>query len=130
MKATRLERPWLQLVLSYNPLTAKKRRVSDHLPLFTAYGSFCEKTLKYRPDKRLYKEYLREKCKGEIKADKLQPVRKQRQDGKALIIGIIEPCCKKAHGRAHQKDRGAYDHGLKDHRMAALGIKYHACDLK
>lgn len=84
---------------------------------------FLEQEFKDCPHKRLYKKHLREKCKGQIAAYKLQPVCKQREKIKPCIVGIIKPCCQKAHHRTHQSHRCTDNGGLKENRMGFLHIK-------
>ena len=87
----------------------------------------CEYRLKYGADKGLYEEQLREESKGEIEAHLLKPVRRQRDKGKACVIGIVQPCGDKAHGRAHKSDGSADNGGFECHRVSFLRIEHLAC---
>ena len=93
------------------------------LPSATFPHLIMEQCLKHRPNQRLDKKQLGEKCKREVKAHQLQPVCQQRKKVKPYIVRVIEPCCQKAHGRAHQPYSGTDNSCFKYHRMGLPQFK-------
>ena len=68
------------------------------------FGFSSEYSFEARSDQRLNKEKLREKCKREIKAYKLDPVGKECKDVESCIVGIVEESRKEAQRRTHDAD--------------------------
>ena len=76
------------------------------------------------PNRRLDKEQLREKGKGEIEAHEFQPVGKQGENVEIHVIGVVEKRCDQAHGRTHNADGGADNSSLKHHGVILGRIEY------
>ena len=85
--------------------------------------SGLENGLEYLADKGLDKEKLSEIRKGQVTADKLEPVGKERQKIEACIVGVIDKGGEEAHGRAHESHGGADDCRFKEHGVSACGVK-------
>lgn len=72
--------------------------------------SFCvflRSSAKYKSEHTSYnglnEENLREECKREVVADKLNPVSKKCQNVKSRIVRIVKYRCNQAHSRTHDK---------------------------
>ena len=82
-----------------------------------------KKQTENKPYRRLNKEELRKKRKGEIETYEFQPVGKQRPHGKTGVIRVIDTGGDQAHRRTHNRDRTTDDDALKQRGMRFLRIE-------
>lgn len=87
------------------------------------FNVFPENQLENSPNGGLDKEKLCKKRKREVKAHKLKPVRKQGNDVKARVIGVVQKRRDKAHCGTHKSNGGADYGGFKNNGVSFPRVK-------
>ena len=73
---------------------------------------------------------LREERKRQVEAHELEPMAEQYDYIKALVEGIVNDCCDKAHRRTHYRNRYGDDSSLEDNRIGRFHIEHFGRDLE